>query len=38
VRHRETGYDALLARCMDRLDARVAVGGEVDAGLVRWRG
>ncbi|HZS42075.1 MAG TPA: DUF2293 domain-containing protein [Polyangia bacterium] len=37
VRHRETGYDALLQRALDRVDARGAVRADVEAILARWR-
>jgi hypothetical protein len=36
VRHRETGYDELLARGEDRQDARALVRHAVDAVLERW--
>ena len=38
VRHRETGYDELLASGEERQDARALVRGEVDAVLERWSG
>jgi len=37
VRHRHTGYDALLAAGVDRSEARLEVAAEVDAVLDRWR-
>lgn len=36
VRHRETKYDAMLARGMDRVDARAAVRAEVGRVLEAW--
>src|SRR5262249_14366898 len=38
VRHVGTGYDRLLARGMDRWDARERVSQDVDRVLRRWRG
>jgi hypothetical protein len=38
VRHRETKYDRLLARGMDRWEARAAVEREVARVLERWQG
>jgi hypothetical protein len=37
VRHNHTDYDELLARGMERLDARAAVGDTVDNVMMRWR-
>src|SRR4051812_42838647 len=37
VRHRHTGYDALLAEGADRLDARAQVRAAIDAALANWR-
>jgi len=37
VRHDETPYDELLARGLERWDARARVGEEVDRVLSRWR-
>ena len=36
VRHCHTSYDQLLARAMDRREARAAVAAAVDAVLTRW--
>ncbi len=36
IRHRHTSYDQLLARAMDRGEARAAVGAAVDDVLTRW--
>ena len=36
VRHGETTYDELLARGVERHDARVEVRGQVDAVLAQW--
>ena len=38
VRHVHTKYESLLARGMDRLDAREAIRGDVDDVLERWAG
>jgi len=38
IRHVGTGYDRLLARGMDRWDARERVSQDVDRVLRRWRG
>ncbi len=38
IRHRETNYDALLARGVMRSDARREVAGRVDAVLLLWKG
>jgi hypothetical protein len=38
VRHRHTGYDAMLAKGMDRETARSLVAGEMNGLLARWRG
>lgn len=38
VRHRHTQYDDLLAEGWERLEARHAVGGQVDEILTRWEG
>jgi hypothetical protein len=37
VRHRETGYDRLLAQDLERDEARRLVGAEVDAVLREWQ-
>jgi hypothetical protein len=37
VRHRETNYDALMARGWDRVDARAQVRGDVEEILQSWR-
>jgi hypothetical protein len=37
VRHNHTKYDQLLARGIERMDARAAVGDAVDDVIVRWR-
>lgn len=37
IRHRCTGYDALLAAGVDRLLARERIGGRVQAILADWR-
>lgn len=38
IRHRETGYDELLAQGEDRHDARIMVRKEIDRVLEQWRG
>jgi hypothetical protein len=38
VRHTETGYDTLMARGIERWDARERVRADVDRVLRRWRG
>lgn len=38
VRHRHTSYDSLLARGLDRADARAAVRRAVDEVVVAWKG
>ena len=38
IRHRETEYDHLLMRGMDRHDARRLVRNRIDELLERWRG
>lgn len=37
VRHAHTSYDELLARCVDRHEARACVGGDVERALNAWR-
>jgi hypothetical protein len=37
VRHQESNYDELLARGVDRWDARERVREQVDRVLSRWR-
>lgn len=37
IRHTETRYDALLARGVERVDARAQVRADVDDVLARWR-
>ena len=37
IRHRETRYDGLLARGVERLEARSLVSGEVAEVLARWQ-
>lgn len=36
VRHRRTNYDALLARCLDRHEARAAVQEKIQTVLAKW--
>jgi hypothetical protein len=38
LRHRETGYDTLLAKGIERHEARAAVRCEVERELQKWRG
>jgi hypothetical protein len=38
LRHHETGYDELLAKGIDRSDARAAVRSDIDRLLASWRG
>jgi hypothetical protein len=38
VRHVHTEYDGLLSDGVERLEARAAVGAEVERVLVGWRG
>ena len=38
VRHRYTDYDALLARGVERSEARDRIAGEIEEMLERWRG
>jgi hypothetical protein len=38
VRHRHTNYDDLMAKGVDRMDARAKVRAAIDAVLAEWRG
>jgi hypothetical protein len=37
IRHNHTTYDELLARGVDRRDARLQIAGKVEEILARWR-